>query len=148
MTTVAFRDGIIAADTLMTASETRCGYCTKIMRVGRLVIGFCGTLSNFEKFRCWIKDGALGAFKSDGGNVFIVPPTGPAVIWGDSDSPWREDAEFWAIGTGEKLAMGAMAAGATAAEAVKAAIGFDVFSGGQITVLDTRPGAGTNPTRN
>lgn len=135
MTTVAYRDGVVAADTLITAGHTRCGYAAKIMRHGRLILGFCGKKSNFEAFRDWVAAGMPGRFASEGGNVFIAPPTGPAIVWGDGNTPWRETEDCWALGSGDDLAMGAMLAGATAEDAVRAAIAVDTGSGGEITVL-------------
>lgn len=135
MTTIAYRDGVLAADTLMTASNMRSGHMTKIMRRGRLIIGFAGASRNFEAFRNWLGAGAEGSFASNDGNVFIIPPEGDAIVWGDGDTPWRETALFWALGSGEAPAMGAMAAGASAEEAVKAAIALDLSSGGEITVI-------------
>lgn len=135
MTTIAYRDGVLAADTLVTANNMRSGFLTKIARQGRLLVGFCGRSANYEAFRNWLAAGMNGSFKSEDGNVFVIPPEGPAIIWGDGDTPWRETAPFWALGSGEAPALGAMQAGASAEEAVKAAIALDVWSGGEITVL-------------
>lgn len=135
VTTIAYRDGVLAADTLMTANGMRAGDQVKIMRRGRLIIGFAGASRNFEAFRNWLASGATGAFSSEDGNVFIIPPDGCPVVWGDGDTPWRETAPFWALGTGEAVAMGAMQAGSSAEDAVRAAIALDVNSGGEITVL-------------
>lgn len=135
MTTIAYRDGILAADTQMAADDLRCGEASKIMRQGRLLIGFCGKLSNFEAFRSWLVGGMEGRFRSEGGNVFILPPSGPAIVWGDGDYPWRETSDFWALGSGERIAIGAMDAGATAEDAVRAAIRWDTSSGGEVLTL-------------
>lgn len=139
MTTIAYRDGVLAADSLMTVGDTRAGTMTKIYRQGRLLIGFSGRSSNFESFRSWVKAGAEGRFASEGGNVFIIPPEGPAVIWGDNDYPWRESSDYWALGSGEHFALGAMAMGATAEEAVRVTATWDLATGGDITVLHRQP---------
>lgn len=135
MTTIAYRDGMLAADTQTSFSGIRCADQRKIHREGRLLTGFSGTSTNYERFRSWVRDGMSGDFDSRGGNVFILPPSGPAVIWGDGDYPWREPSEFWALGSGEHLALGAMSAGATAEEAVRIAMRWDNATGGEITVL-------------
>jgi len=44
-------------------------------------------------------------------------------------------APFYALGSGYQVAMGAMEFGATAEEAVRAAIKWDTGSGGDVTVL-------------
>lgn len=135
MTTIAYRDGVVAADTLITANGMRAGEMAKIMRRGRLLVGFAGASRNFEAFRNWLSAGMPGSFKSEGGNVFILAPGFPPIVWGDGDTPWRETAETWALGSGEAAAMGAMQVGASAERAVQAAIALDVNCGGKITVL-------------
>lgn len=135
MTTIAYRDGVLAADTLTTANGIRCGHHVKIHRFGRLLTGYCGRSSNYEAFRSWVKAGAEGKFTSAEGNVFIVTPDGVAIVWGDGDYPWRETGAMWALGSGEQLALGAMAAGATAEEAIHAAIAWDTGSGGPVTAI-------------
>ena len=46
---------------------------------------------------------------------------------------------YHAFGSGEEIALGAMAAGATAAEAVQIAIQFDTSSDGDVTQLPSQP---------
>ena len=135
MTTVAFKDGQLAADTLHTTQGSRAGYQRKILRQGRCLIGYAGAASNFEAFRNWLATGALGKFTSQDGNVFIIPPTGFSICWEDGDTPWRETQPYWALGSGGEYAMGAMTAGATAEEAVRIACQHDTGSGGDVTVL-------------
>jgi hypothetical protein len=134
MTTIAWDGEALAADTLLTSDGTRVGYTAKIRRSRRCLIGFCGRLANFEHFYSWFRGGMVGAFLSEGGNVFIIPPTGPTIIWGNG-APWTETAAQWALGDGEHIALGAMQVGATAVEAVRAAIALNVHTGGDITVL-------------
>ena len=54
-----------------------------------------------------------------------------------------ERGPYFAMGSGRDFALGAMAAGASAEEAVRAAIAHDVYSGGEVVTLriqaDTRP---------
>lgn len=134
MTTIAFDGRTLAADTLLTAGSMRCGEIVKIRQVKGCLVGFCGSLTNFERFYSWFMAGMSGEFHSDGGNVFIIPPTGHAVVWGDG-GPWRETAAQWALGDGEQVAVGAMVAGADAAGAVRVAMAINVNTGGDITVL-------------
>lgn len=135
MTTIAWDGHTLAADTLLTAGGMRAGHTAKIRRFGSLLIGFCGKSTNFEAFRNWLAGGAVGNFKGEGGNVFILPPTGPAIIWPEAETPWREESPFWALGDGEAIALGVMASGGSAVDAVKAAISISVYSGGDITAL-------------
>jgi len=136
LTVIAYRDGILAADSLLTFGGTRGGYARKIMRHGSLLIGFCGKSTNFEAFRNWVAAGMVGTFKSDDGNVFIIPPAGPAIVWGTGETPWRETAPYWALGDGDEIALGAMAAGASAPEAVRIAIEHKTSCGGEVVILN------------
>lgn len=135
MTTIAYKDGVLAADTLMTSGGARCGYQAKIERRGRLVLGHAGVRSNYEAFRDWIAAGAPGRFTCKDGNVFVIAPGELPLVWGDGDTPWRETEPFWALGAGERYAVGAMAQGASARKAVKVAMQFDTATGGEVTVL-------------
>lgn len=136
MTTIAYKDGVLAADTLITANGMICGYAKKIWRAGRLLIGGAGSDAVTNTFRDWVKDGMSGdhPLKKDIGNLFIVKPDGLTVMWCD-DGPFLMKETFWALGSGEEVAMGAMAAGASARKAVQLACARDTRSGGDVTVL-------------
>lgn len=80
--------------------------------------------------------------KSDDGEVwaegFIVMPDDLIISFGpDYGGEWatRTWHGFYAMGSGKDFASGAMAAGATAEEAVQCAIQFDTCSGGEVQVL-------------
>lgn len=73
-----------------------------------------------------------------GANGFVISPDGYIIVWGDH-GPWRVDRPFYALGSGSTVAMGAMQQGASAVEAVEAAIALDIYSGGPIRVLKQEP---------
>lgn len=136
MTTIAYRDGVLAGDTLTTANGNRDGYMQKVRRVGRVLIGFCGPISKGLKFEQWVKDGMTGDSPyhgGDSGNGIVVSTAG-IVCWSGA-GPWPVTTEFYALGSGTELAMGAMELGATAEQAVAVAAKHNVDTGGQITVL-------------
>lgn len=136
MTTIAYRDGVLASDSLVSSGNTRAGEVRKIARHGNLMGGISGPLDAAEKFLRWIESGCEGdcpqlgdgsdAILIRGRKTFYVGPSGTVV-------PFR--APFAATGSGENLAIGAMAMGASAIEAVKVAIRFDEGSGGRIASL-------------
>lgn len=140
MTTIAYRDGVLAADTLSSSSGTVAGYQTKIYRERGLLLGGAGSVAAFERFRDWIRSGMAGdcPLQKDIGNMFVITPDGRCTMWCD-DGPFRITADFWALGSGELLALGAMEVGASAAEAVRAAIKHDTRSGGDVTTLRLEP---------
>lgn len=66
--------------------------------------------------------------------LIIVLKDGRVRAW--EDLGWVDiDAPFRALGTGSQIALGAMAAGASAIEAVTIASNFDAYTGGDISVF-------------
>jgi hypothetical protein len=96
----------------------------------------CGSRALCLKFEDWVKAGMVDASPFEGkedGNGLVVSPD-RVVCFGDSGC-WPINSEFYALGSGYQIAMGAMEHGATAPEAVRAAIKWDTISGGDVTVL-------------
>ena len=61
MTTIAVRDGIVAADRLITGNGSVLGMKTKIEKAGRAVIAATGTSSMCEAFLSWARSGCKGS---------------------------------------------------------------------------------------
>ena len=70
-----------------------------------------------------------------------VYTTGDVVMYFDSVYPNKVVADFYAIGSGNELALGAMAAGADARRAVEIAIMLDTSSGGEIHTMNVFEGS-------
>lgn len=148
MTIITFRDGVLAADTLVTHNGTRVSHAQKIFRVGDWLIGACGTFGGIKPVEAWVKAGADLDTAIDFGKV---EDTG-AILVGPSGKTYHADtgggyvceelSPFLAIGSGSEIALGAMYHGATAIEAVNAAIALETNCGGQIFWL------GVNGTSN
>jgi hypothetical protein len=139
VTTIAYRDGVLAADTLITAGGIRCGSEIKVKRLGRLLYGSCGSCGLTDKVEGWIRAGMKGdrpplKVGEATGSVYVFMPD-ERIVWMHEDGDTVLTAPYWAAGSGEKFALGAMAYGASAEEAVKAAIMHDTGSGGAVTVL-------------
>lgn len=140
MTTIAYRDGVLAADTLATSNDVRDDYGPKIWRVGRLLVGASGSRPLCLRFRDWVANGMGGEspfYGDNKGNGIVIAPDS-VVAWSESGS-WPVAAPFYSLGSGYQLAMGAMEMGATAEQAVAASIKHDCLSGGEITVLSLAP---------
>lgn len=143
MTTIAYRDGMLAADTLVTTSTHRDGYITKIRKRGPFLAGAAGCLPIALRFMDWFSEGLPAGRAPDmsggdqekwGSSGYIFTPRG--LILGFSCQGWtRKRAPFYAMGTGADYCYGAMCMGATAEEAVRAALVHETASGGEITVL-------------
>lgn len=139
MTTIAYRAGVLAADTLLTCGQShRDGFALKVFKFGDLLAAWGGNAVLGQRFMDWLKGGAMGEppdLSSDKDvEIMIIMPDDLIITatkwgWDRSRSPYR------AMGMGKDYASGAMAFGASAEEAVRAALVHECFSGGPITVL-------------
>ena len=138
MTTIVYRDGVMAADSRVTitteAGGARVGRCEKLYRVKGCIIGTAGESAPGLVFIDWYKAGR----KND-----KVPE---ALILGSADftalvltphglfeyDRWCRGEKilnkFYAIGSGAKAALGAMHMGANAIRAVRIACEIDPYS--------------------
>jgi ATP-dependent protease HslVU (ClpYQ) peptidase subunit len=137
MTTIAYKAGVMAADTRAYAGfNTVLGHKTKIRRLGDGTLIGCSTnLVGFgESVLDWFATGGTfeDAPKADEMkfSFIAVKPSGDGFYACDSfrlSGPIH--AECFAIGSGEALAHGAMRAGASAKQAVEIAAECDVWTG-------------------
>ncbi len=140
MTTIAYRDGILAADTQITCGSTVDGWAQKAFKIGSVLYATVGSAGPGEAFRNWL----VGGMKGDApnmkptdeieGDAFIFPG-GDRVVWRYRNEWATHRAPFFAYGSGSAIALGAMAMGATAEQAVAAAALRDTATGGEITTV-------------
>jgi hypothetical protein len=140
VTAIAYRDGVMAADTACYAGGTLQGFTTKISRApdGALA-GVAGNTTICHEFlTLWregkitpdwrptiVGDAQFGALvAAPDGAVYEIDETGR--------HPYR--SPFYAEGSAHPTLIGAMAAGASAEEAVAIAIKYDAHCGGDIQV--------------
>jgi ATP-dependent HslUV protease subunit HslV len=138
MTTIAFKDGILVADTQVTEGNWACGTAVKIHQVGRMLVGFSGCISAGQRFLTWVKEGLVGDSPADTeSEAFVIEPCGRLTVWNGKHpiSMTHVNGEYYATGSGKQFAIGAMSAGATAEEAVLHAAYQDVYTNDQLTVL-------------
>lgn len=140
MTTIAYRSGVLAADTLMTRGDSALVGIVKIAQGpdGRMG-GACGSAAFMGQWLAWIKgeiderpipqwdDG-----RTDSG--LLIHPDGKVELFEEGGS-FEFCGAYLAMGSGRPEALGAMHAGASAENAVRAAIEHDCHSGGEVTVL-------------
>jgi hypothetical protein len=140
MTTIAYANGVLASDSQMTSCDGLfAGSMRKIGKRGAVMYGATGTTSWIHTFLAWADHGFCG--EPPRSEKDEDKASGFAIV-GDMVHEWFPDGRFtrtkidtFADGSGAKIAYGAMAAGASPAEAVAAAIKFDIYSGGEIMVL-------------
>lgn len=146
MTTIAYRDGVIAADTRGTDD----GYHPGIYRTQKLfvvgdgdIIGTAGDDSTGMVFVDWYGSKKLGRrpkpperLVTGEADFCCLVLTREGLFWYDKwCRPNKIYDDFYAIGSGGSYAMGAMAHGASAEEAVKTAMRWDPNTGGDVVTL-------------
>lgn len=133
MTTVAVRGRVMAADSQFTAQGLRLTG-QKLYTVGTAVLGFAGNVSSALVFLDWYEN--RESRRPDLGNECdfeaLVLSADGLEYWDASLRPHPIKGDFHAIGSGSHLALGAMAMGANAEQAVQIAAQFDVHTGGSI----------------
>lgn len=138
MTTIVYRNGVMASDSAVTDSGGMVGETDKVFRVRGHLVGGCGSLGAVLAFVEWFRAGADPDKRpkmDDAFDTLVVTPEG-VVNWYDCEliaSEFR--APFHAIGSGHKIALGALHMGASARQAVKIACMVDNASGGKIKTL-------------
>lgn len=135
MTTIAYKDGVIACDSRQTRSGTivadNQSKCQVVGGVSfflsgavcdapALIAAYFGTPSPVP-VEC-------SGFAVDGGKLLMVGCDDKTGIWRQELDPANPDA----IGSGSAYALAAMDMGASAVEAVRAAMKRDIYTGGRI----------------
>ncbi|GAC1333102.1 MAG: hypothetical protein NVSMB20_05320 [Bradyrhizobium sp.] len=138
MTTIAYRDRTLASDSISTLGAIATCHFRKIARApdGTLVAAAGGTLACGALLR-WVDGGMAGplGLSNDDFTALAVNQDGELHFLSGDGSLTRIEADFFAIGSGSELALGAMAAGVSARRAVEIACQFDGHSGGEIRVV-------------
>lgn len=140
MTTIAYKDGVIAYDSRMT-----CGGIVvddeyeKAFHRGSASIFYCGEVGDTEEFLGCVFDGKkpsrnldCEAFVLHGERLYCVDVSEELI----RKVPLRLDNHY-AIGSGTKFAIAYMDCGMTALEAVKKTATRDIYSGGTIKFIFT-----------
>lgn len=141
MTTIAYRDGVLAADSLVTLGSTKVhGSYQKIRRIGEYLVGTAGSVASCQAFVDWLRSGDDSHPPPKGEyNALIVDPRGRVrEIENGSVLPVPRGAKFFAIGSGSPYALAAMYAGATAIDAVKIAAKIDTSTGLPVKTLKVK----------
>ncbi len=138
MTTIAYRDGVLAADTFVTADFAHDGAHVKIAKRGQVLAAAAGVTSLCQSFLDWFRSGMVGEppnmGSSDEDAIGYVFAEGRVLVF-DRLGKSARFADMFAAGSGERYALGAMASGSSPEEAVRIAAKFCRGTGGDITVL-------------
>lgn len=139
MTTIAYKDGELAADSRITAGDTIITDGRK--KVHRLrdgsIVAWAGSLQDAMRLLTSMRKGHV-APKLDEIEALHVHTDGS--VWEYEGHVWvkQQVNEHCAVGSGTPYALAAMDAGASAREAVKIAVKRDINSGGRVQSLSLK----------
>lgn len=146
MTTIVYRDGIMAADSQLSMGGVRRGVSLKIQRLadGSLIAG-CGGSGHIRRLIEWVAAGAKLEDKptppdeAGAASLMQVSPDKTVTVWNTDGDPQKVMAPFMVMGSGNEIALGALEMGASAMRAVEVAIIWDTGSGGPVQVESLAP---------
>lgn len=151
MTTIAYKDGVIAGDTLMSNGDE---YQTGIRKIGRskyFLFGYCGRLGGLIPSFDWLLrfEGAAEIRRmedfykfadelfvdDDDATIMIADVRGRVVTMSGGGYIAPHPRGWEAMGSGGTYAVGAMMCGRTSTGAVDIAMKLDLHTGGDIVHL-------------
>lgn len=145
MTTIAYKDGVVAFDSLVVNGNTIIGYDNAkakryIFKDRTFIMAAAGSVFSCDKLEKWAEtnlDPEHRPDTDDSGSLqaFMITDEEELFLIDTSFIPWKIETEFFSVGNGDDLAFGAMANGASALEAVKVAAKYNVNTGGKIRQL-------------
>lgn len=141
MTTIAYKDGVLASDTGSSIGRMYAGKVNKIAQAkDGMMCGLAGRILDASLLQEWMFNGAdrdnLPDFEDEDAEGIIV--TDGKLEYITSKGIFSIDAPYYAEGTGYLIAMGAMAQGATAERAVEIAIRLDECTYAPIQVFKVK----------
>lgn len=135
MTCVAYREGIIAADSMSVVEEVKMNNEVKVARRKGHLFGLSGDdMPPLDEAIKWYFNkcrGKLGPYKF---TMLVVTPDKKVFDIEQNGSTNAINAPFYAVGSGAQAAMCAMEVGATAEQAVAACIKWCPEVGGKVVV--------------
>ena len=148
MTTIALRDGVIAADSQETHGDGRIAECKNLYSISGTIIGTAGDSYTGLIFVDWFERGArmedapdLSHVQSDEDFECIVIENKDTIYTINrffQKYPVEMADGFYALGWGSAYAMAAMEMGADAKKAVQIAVKYDAYTGGKIKTMKVK----------
>lgn len=138
MTIICYRDGIIASDSWILRDDCQFASMKKIIKTKKgALVGACGNACDLSKFFDWARrdtyiDPPDEIFEDDFSGVMILPDK-RMLLWEDI-LPTEIEAEYFSLGIGYQIALGAFVMGASAEAAVSATTKHCRSCGGPIQI--------------
>lgn len=142
MTCIAYRAGILAADSQANLNSIRLK-ASKILQSDSCYYAMTGNLSQGKRVAQWHMDGAkpedFPYFRDESEFCRVIVATPAGVYWYEgSPAEIVLQDDYFAWGSGQEIALGAMFMGADAATAVRASIHHCSDCGGDIDVVHVK----------
>lgn len=131
MTTIAFKDGVMAGDTQENWGGTPIP-AKKVYKLGGALFGTSGSAEFAYVFYDWLKSGLPRREPYGEENVCALVYANGLFYFLERFIPIPVNKPFWAIGSGAEYALAAMELGKSAEDAVRTAIELDINSGGEV----------------
>lgn len=134
MTTIVCNRTSMAADKRVTGGPMF--KTTKIFRINGSLIGFCGNLEAALQFVEWRRTpDTKPEFAENSFEALELSANGSLTYWASQLVAMAVEDEFYAIGSGASLALGAMAMGASPKRAIAVAAMYDSGTGPDVQTL-------------
>lgn len=132
MSTIAYRNGILAADTQVTHNDTIVFGMNKLyqLKCGSW-FGFTGRGDQLHVWQEWVEAGMPPTAVELDVSILLVRRK-QLWLFGGCLPPMRVKEPYHAVGSGAVFALAAMDAGADAVQAVRIACKRDIYSGGKV----------------
>ena len=154
MSTIAYDGNTLAGDRMCTVGNTPMPF-QKIGKINGMTFGCAGYAEDTVLFAEWVKTGMIRSSNtvpklSTNFHAICIDANGDVYLYFEKLVPIpHQKGKPWAFGSGGEFAMGAMAMGATAKDAVEIATQFDINTGLGVDVikLDSKAQKGERDVR-
>lgn len=145
MTTIAYAKGTMAADTQMTFGDAT---KARVSKINRLPDGSLFACAGSQSQGVRLKEWAQGGFDAEKRPKFgpkaevealLIKPDGTIWYYDGSAIPDKLEDKFYAIGSGGAFALGALASGKSAVQAVRIAARYDSTTSEPIDKMELVP---------
>lgn len=127
----------MSADTRVTWDDESTSPGIKIERVNSEILGIAGDVAAGNRYLDWYRAGSKGRKPKVAKDFRALRLSKEGLFLIDHSLVWvKVDAQFYAIGSGANLAIGALEMGASPTKAVEVAAKHDNYTGGLITTLE------------
>jgi ATP-dependent protease HslVU (ClpYQ) peptidase subunit len=135
MTCVAYREGVIAADSMSVVEDVKMNNEVKVAKRKGHLFGLAGdAMPSIDTAIAWYFKKNRGKLPPYKFSLLVITPDLEVFDIDQNNGTVQIIAPFYAVGSGAAYAIGAMEAGASAEQAVQAAIVWCPTVGGKVVV--------------